>query len=71
MCKDSKEAIQEEYTPVRVQSQCQCDPQFMPALPCRLWGLDDVTWLPSVNILIFKPGLEIIDPQICGEDVTQ
>ena len=73
MCKDSQEAIQEAERArmLRVQPRCQCDPQFIPALPCQLWGLDDVTWLPSFNILVLKPGLEITDPQICGEDVTQ
>ena len=71
MCKDSQEAIQEaDGDRMVVQTQCQCDPQFIPALPHRLWGLDDVTWLPSVNILVLKPGLEIMDPQIC-EDVAQ
>ena len=72
MCKDSQEDIQEaDGDRMVVQTQCQCDPQFIPALPHRLWGLDDVTWLPSVNILVLKPSLEIIAPQICCEDVTQ
>ena len=71
MCKDSQEDIQEaDGDRMVVQTQCQCDPQFIPALPRRLWGLDDVTWLPRVNILVLKPGLEIMDPQIC-EDVAQ
>ena len=71
MCKDSQEAIQEADRARMVKNVDQVSmwPQFIPALPRRLWGLDDVTWLPSVNILILKPILEIMDPQIC-EDVT-
>ena len=71
MCKDSQEAIQETDRARMVKSvdQVLMWPQFIPALPHRLWGLDDVTWLPSVNILVLKPGLEIMDPQIC-EDVA-
>ena len=72
MCKDSQEAIQEADRARMVKSVDQVSmwPQFIPALPRQLWNVDDVTWLPSFNILVLKPSLEIIAPKICCEDVT-
>ncbi|KAG5204276.1 hypothetical protein JEQ12_002252 [Ovis aries] len=51
--------------------QCQHDPWFYSySASYDCGGLDDVTWLPSFSVLVFKPGLGIIATQICCEDVT-
>ena len=73
MCKCPQETIQEADRVGMFKSvgQCQHDPWFYSySASYDCGGLVDVTWLPSFNVLIFKPGLGIIATQICCEDVT-